>query len=130
MANKVSLMSKASYIRISSPLDFIYEIQLLLQSPNVEDITEVLEYTELQFLRTQSYGDKCFKKSQEWKILKISTHPTSPYVLVNSIIYIENSQHFYSSCSMRHSPWRADEWIFPALSHINIRKQTALLEKH
>ena len=29
---------------------------------------------------------------QGWKILKISTHPTSPYVLVNSIINIGNSQ--------------------------------------
>ena len=59
-----------------------------------------------------------FKKlfqGQGWKILKISTRPTSPYVLVNSIIYVENSQNFYSSCSMRHSPCRADEWIFPAL---------------
>ena len=28
--------------------------------------------------------------TQGWKILKISTCPTSPYVLVNSIIYIRN----------------------------------------
>ena len=51
------------------------------------------------------------------KFLKflLSRHPKSPYVLVNSIIYIGNSQNFYSSCSMRHSPWQADKWIFPAL---------------
>ena len=34
----------------------------------------------------------------------------------SALVYIGNSQKFYSSCSMRHSPWRADEWIFPALS--------------
>ena len=50
-----------------------------------------------------------------WKILKFFTHPTSPYVLVNSILNIGNSQNFHSSYSIRHSPWRADEWIFPAL---------------
>ena len=50
-----------------------------------------------------------------WKILKISTCPTSPYVLVNLIINIGNSQNFYLSYSIRHSPWRADEWIFPAM---------------
>ena len=37
---------------------------------------------------------------QGWKILKISTRSTSTYVLVNLIIYIGNSQNFYSSCSM------------------------------
>ena len=52
---------------------------------------------------------------QGWKILKFFTRPTSPYVLVNSIINIGNSQNFYSSYSIRHLPWRADEWIFPAL---------------
>ena len=60
------------------------------------------------------------KHIQGWKILEISTRPTSTYVLVNSIIYIGNSQSFYSSCSMRHSPWRANEWIFPALHDINV----------
>ena len=29
--------------------------------------------------------------------------------------YIGNCQNFYSSCSMRHLPWRMDEWIFSAL---------------
>ena len=65
---------------------------------------------------------------QGWKILKISTHPTLPYVLINSIFYIDNSQNFYLSYSIRHSPqnfyfsysirhspWRAEEWIFQAL---------------
>ena len=41
---------------------------------------------------------------QGWKILKFFTRPTSPYVLVNSIINIGNSQNFYSSYSIRHSP--------------------------
>ena len=42
------------------------------------------------------------------KILKLSTHPTCPYVFVNSIIYIGNSQNFYSSIPS----WPADKWIF------------------
>ena len=53
---------------------------------------------------------------QGWKILKFFTRPTSPYVLVNSILNIGHCQNFYSSYSIRHSPWRADEWIFPALN--------------
>ena len=53
--------------------------------------------------------------NQGWKILKIYTRPTSPYVLVNSMIYIENSQNFYSFYSIKRSPWLADEWILPAL---------------
>ena len=52
------------------------------------------------------------------KILKIPTRPTSPYVVVNSIIYIGNSQNFYSSCSLRHLPWQADKCIFPALRKV------------
>ena len=35
--------------------------------------------------------------------------------LVNSIINIGNSQNFYSSCSIRHSPWQGDECIFRQL---------------
>ena len=46
-----------------------------------------------------------------WKILKYSTHPTCPYVFVNSIIYFGNSQNFDSSCSMKYSQWRADDCI-------------------
>ena len=61
------------------------------------------------------------KSKQGWKILKISTRPTSPYVLVNSIIYIGNGQNFYSSCNMKHSPCRADEWIFPALLRVALQ---------
>ena len=53
--------------------------------------------------------------TQGWKILKISTRPPSPFVLVNSIINIGNSEKFYLSYSIRHSLWRADEMIFPAL---------------
>ena len=63
------------------------------------------------------YGLLCHLHScQGWKILKFFTRPTSPYVLVNSIINIGNSQNFYSSYSIRHLPWRADEGIFPALA--------------
>ena len=57
-----------------------------------------------------------------WKIVKLSlsvveksqtsTCPTCPYVFVYSIFYTRNSQSFYSSCSMRHSPWWADKLIF------------------
>ena len=43
-------------------------------------------------------------------------------VLVHSIINIGNSQNFYLSYCIRHSPWRADEWIFPALMAILLRK--------
>ena len=57
----------------------------------------------------------CHMVVQGWKILKFFTRPTSPYVLVNSILNIGNSQNFYSFYSIRHSPWRVDEWIFPAL---------------
>ena len=61
---------------------------------------------------------------QGWKIL-ISSRPTSPYVLVNLINNIGNSQNFCLSYSTRHSPWRVDEWIFPALSMyiVDINKQ-------
>ena len=61
-----------------------------------------------------------WRDKQGWNTLKISTCPTSPYVLVNSIINIGNSQNFYTSYSIRHSPWRADEWIFPVLKGINL----------
>ena len=47
------------------------------------------------------------------------------HVLVNSIIYIGNSQKFYSSCSMRRSPWPADEWIFPALNCLIVLKDSS-----
>ena len=50
---------------------------------------------------------------QGWKILKISICPTSPYVLVNSIINIGNVKF---STRPAYLPWRADEWIFPALA--------------
>ena len=54
-----------------------------------------------------------------WKFLTISTCSTSPYVLVNSIIYIGSSQNLYSSYSIRRLlPWRADQWIFPALDYM------------
>ena len=48
-------------------------------------------------------------KLQGWNILKNSTHPTCPHVFVNSIIYIGNSQNFYSYCIMRYSPWQTDK---------------------
>ena len=73
---------------------------------------------------------KCYKQKHKlnvakhmWshrggKLFKFLTHPTSQCLLINSILNIGNSQNFYSSYSIRHSPWRVDEWIFPALSHI------------
>ena len=33
----------------------------------------------------------------------------------SALVNIGNIQNFYSPYSIRHSPWRADEWIFPAL---------------
>ena len=56
-----------------------------------------------------------------WKFLKTVIRPTSPIIssntctMVNLIIDSGKIQNFYPSCSMRHSSWRVDEWIFPAL---------------
>lgn len=35
--------------------------------------------------------------------------------MVKWIIYLDSTEKFYLSCSLRHSSWRADEWNFPAL---------------
>ena len=58
---------------------------------------------------------------QDWKILRTDISPTSPNVLnamVYLIINIGKIQNVDSSCSIRHSPTRADEWIFPALNNV------------
>ena len=70
------------------------------------------------------------QEDQGWKILKISTRPTSPYVLVNSIIYTGNSLNFYSSCRLRQSPWPADEWIFSALKIFSSTHNTIYFGKY
>ena len=59
---------------------------------------------------------------------RIIPGPTCPYVFVNSILYIANNQNFYSSCSMRYSPWQGDEWIFPAL-HLGLTSDPPMVSK-
>ena len=88
--------------------------KIYCKPPEKENVIETFSYfsTKTNAVGTQKNH---LNKRQGWKILKFFTCPTSPYVLVNSILNIGNSQNFYSSYSIRHSPWRADEWIFQAL---------------
>ena len=66
------------------------------------------------------------------RFLKL-TRPTctSPIVsntMVNLIINLGKIVNFYWSCSMRHSSWQADKWIFfsPAIGEKDLGKQKVL----
>ena len=55
---------------------------------------------------------------QVWKILQfLRILHLTPYVFVYSITNIGNSQNFYLSYSIRHSPWRAD-FFSPVMTHL------------